>query len=122
MCSYLDFTRSHSLESVVSLPLQAVQVALLALALSSVAMFVFWRQLSSAGVWLVYTAGGKGRGGEGRGGEGRGGEGGEGVGRGGDRTGGEGRDKRVREIGRGRGWEEMKRGDTEGKGEHSSHT
>ena len=51
---------SHSLESVVSLPLQAVQVALLVLALSSVAMFVFWWQLSSAGVWLAYTAG-KGR-------------------------------------------------------------
>ena len=105
MCSCLDITRSHSLESVVSLPLQAVQVALLALALSSVAMFVFWRQLSSAGVWLVYTAGGKGRGGEGRGGEGRGGEG---VGRGVD---GEGRGQ----DGRGRERQEGKR-DWKGEG------
>lgn len=45
--------------------MQAVQVALLILALSSVAMFVFWRQLSSAGVWLMYTAGAV-KGGEGR--------------------------------------------------------
>ena len=79
---------SHSLESVVSLSLQAVQAGLLVLALSSVAMFVFWRQLSSAGVWLVYTAGivgGGGRGGsEGvRGGEGRG----RGEGRGEERRG-----------------------------------